>query len=190
MLIALIGKKRTGKDTFADYIVENYNFITNSFALPIKKACQIIFDFTDEQINTDLKEEIDPRWGISPRQSFQIIGTDVFRNYLPNNFEEFKHFRDEFWIKRLQIWYQNNKDKNVIVSDVRFINENKAIKELGGILIKIENKNINYIDNHESEKLIDDLPYDHIIHNDNTLNEYYKKIDKLMNKITKKRLDD
>ena len=183
MLIGLIGNKRVGKDTLADYLVKNYNFEKKSFGNPLKQACKIIFDFTDEQIDTDLKEIVDKRWGISPRQCFQILGTEIFREYLPNNINEFKNFKDDFWIIRFKIWYENNKNKNIIISDVRFLNESENLKKLGAKLIKIENINIKYIDNHKSETENKKLKYDYLIKNNSSINEYYKNIDKLMNKI-------
>lgn len=183
MLIGLIGNKRVGKDTFANYLVDNYNFEKKSFGEPLKEACKIIFDFTDEQIETDLKEKIDERWNISPRKVFQILGTEIFRDYLPNNINEFKNFKDEFWIIRFKKWYENNKDKNIIITDVRFINESENLKILGAKLIKINNLNIKYIDEHKSETENKEIKYDYLINNNSTIDEYYKNIDKLMNKI-------
>ena len=62
MIIGLCGKKRVGKDTFADYLVDNYNFDKYAFANPLKEACRIMFCFNDEQLYGDQKEDFDSNW--------------------------------------------------------------------------------------------------------------------------------
>ena len=59
MIIAVIGKKRSGKDTLANYLVKNYNFKKYGFGDPVKEICKLMFGFSQEQIDTDLKEEQD-----------------------------------------------------------------------------------------------------------------------------------
>ena len=58
MIIGILGQKRNGKDTCADYLVEHYNFTKVSFADPIKQILKIMFDFNDEQLYGDKKELI------------------------------------------------------------------------------------------------------------------------------------
>ena len=82
MIVGLIGKKGHGKDTFADYLVQHYDFVKLSFAEPLKKVCKELFLLTDEQLYDPMeKEKVDERWGKSPRQLMQIIGTDILRRY-------------------------------------------------------------------------------------------------------------
>ncbi len=183
-IIGLIGLKRSGKDTFADYIVEKYGYEKYSFAGPLKDACKIMFCLNDEQIDGNLKEVIDPRFGISPRHMFQFMGTEVMRELFPKISEKYT-VKESFWIHRFKIWYNDNKDKNIIVSDIRFQDEANAIKNLGGTLIKINNPRIQNIDNHKSEKDVDNLQYDYIINNDETIENYYNNIEKLMTSIVK-----
>lgn len=45
VLIGLTGKKRSGKDTTADYLVEKYGFSKMSFSTPLKDICKILFSF-------------------------------------------------------------------------------------------------------------------------------------------------
>lgn len=169
MLIGVIGNKRVGKTTFADYIVEKYGFITFAFADPIKEGAKIMFDLSEEQVNGNLKEVLDKRWGFTPRQFLQILGTDCCR----------EKFGKDVWIKRMKFWYEKNKTKNVVISDIRFPNEAEAVKEMGGILIKITNSNIiPKKDLHISEQLIDKINYDVLIENNGTITEYFGKIEK------------
>ena len=116
MIIGIFGKKGHGKDTIADYLVDNHNFYKLTYAEPIKKICKEIFLLSDEQlINHTLKEEIDPRWNKSPRHIMQLIGTDLFR----------KTFSEDIWVnilgekaKKLLV-----EGKNIVISDIRHTNE-------------------------------------------------------------------
>jgi hypothetical protein len=61
------------------------------------------------------------------RDALQLIGTDLFR----------KQFHDNTWVNATMSEYSEEYSYWVI-SDVRFPNEVKAIKERGGIIIKLE----------------------------------------------------
>ena len=56
MIIALNGKKGSGKDTMANYMCEKLGFVNYGFADPIKEVGRILFDFTDEQLDGCYKE--------------------------------------------------------------------------------------------------------------------------------------
>lgn len=177
MIIGLIGQARVGKTTFADYLVQLYGYNTVAFATPIKEAMRVAFDLNDEQIDGKLKEVEDKRWGVTPRQLYQKFGTDWARNLLGQ----------DVWIKRLKIELKKNTDRHTIVSDIRFPNEAKAVKDMGGILIKITKKGIEIKENsHISEKLIDKIDYDYIIENNYDIPRYYKDIDLLLDHIIRK----
>ena len=76
-LIGIIGSKQSGKDTAGTYLINEHGFTRYAFGDPVKKICQTLFDLSEEQLsNHILKEKIDPRWGISPREMFQRIGTE------------------------------------------------------------------------------------------------------------------
>ena len=173
MIIGLIGNKRVGKDTFADYLVEKYNFRKIAFADPIKNGVKILFDLSDEQLNGNLKEVIDKRWNRTPRQILQEIGTDYCR----------KNYGEDIWIKRMKYELSKSKDTNIVISDIRFPNEAEAVREMGGYLIKIIRNNIEISDKHISEQLIETISFNNSIKNDGTFQEYKNKIDKLISSI-------
>ena len=80
MLIAFLGKKSSGKDTVANFLIKNDDYIKYVFADPLKKGIQAFFNLSDDQLYDEkLKEIIDPRWGVSPRKLLQTIGTDIFQ---------------------------------------------------------------------------------------------------------------
>lgn len=177
MIIGVTGKKQSGKSLMANYL-KKYNFVELSFAEPIKEICKILFNFTDDQMNGQLKEIIDENWNVTPRKCMQFIGTELFRNQLNKLICD---IGEDIWMK---IVYQKIKKllgNNIIISDVRYQNEADMIKNCGGIIIKIQrNYDISDIsDIHSSEQ--NEIIFDHIIMNDKTQMEFYSEIEALMN---------
>lgn len=183
MIIGVLGKKRSGKDTFADYVIENSskNFTKYSFAVPVKEICKTAFLLTDEQVYGEHKEDIDDRWNVTPRLLMQVVGTDLFRELLPKIIPEFKEVSENLWVKHFQFWREQNPDKNVIIPDVRFQNEVDIIKEMGGITIQVESDRVVSSDGHSSENVKFDKITE-VIQNNDTLDEYYDTIKSVMKK--------
>jgi hypothetical protein len=177
-LIGLIGKRRSGKDTVAIYLHDNHEYEHKKFAQPMKDAIEILFNFKKDQLESSLKDEIDPIWNIEPRKIMQLMGTE-FLQYELNKI--IPNLGNNFAVKRL---FMNNTNNKIVISDVRFIHEVKAIKERGGILIKIVRESIfdKDIDNHISEQGVDDLEYDYLIINDGSIKDLYDKIEIIMQK--------
>ena len=96
MIIGISGKKRSGKDTVADFLIQEYGFIKYGFADPIKQIAKIIFGFNEEQLYGDKKEEIDKIWKIKPRifskNSELIMDSlffqNIFQKYLKMKIKE------------------------------------------------------------------------------------------------------
>ena len=86
---------------------------------------------------------------------------------------------DNVYINAFNLWYHNNKDKNIVICDVRFLNEAKMIKDNGGILIKIKRGNNETKDLYISEIEINQIQYDYLIDNDESIEELYKKIEEI-----------
>jgi hypothetical protein len=192
VLLAVLGRKRSGKDTFSDYIHEKYGFIKYAFADPLKKGIQSFFNLSNEQLYDEkLKETIDSRWGVSPRTLFQIIGTDIFQHSIKSFLPQLKGEPRTHWVLLFKEWYIELKKKDpntlVIISDARFLHELEEIKELGGVIIKIirPSSEINN-DLHQSENEIDKIPDNLInyeINNNSTLTNFYQNIDDIVSKL-------
>jgi hypothetical protein len=181
MLIGIIGKKRSGKDTSGDYLVNEKNFIKYSFANPIKRGVMELFGFTEDQVFGDAKDIIDPEWGITPRTVLQIMGTEVFQYDIPRYIPELQSIGRGFWVKRFKQWYQLNKSLNIVICDVRFQHEVDSILDMGGIVWRVERPNLLGGDEHASEKEMDLIKgVTTKIQNDGTLNDLYNKIDSLI----------
>ncbi len=188
-IIGLCGLKGSGKDTVADMLVQNDNYIKVAFADFIKNALKELFDWDDTSFEQSKKEEIDPYWGVTPRKMCQELGTEFLRVHcknmictkflLPNNIE----YEGSFHIKRLNKeickYIEHDKNINIIFSDIRFQDELDYVKSLGGIIVKINriSSNKNQFSEHVSEKNIDSLQnVDYKIDNDGTILELLKKV--------------
>ncbi len=182
MLIGLVAKKCSGKDCMGDYLVQNYNFIKTHFADPLKEGMRHIFNLNDEQLYGNHKEVIDPKWNKTPRELFQIFGTDIMRNIM----SPMLGLGNNIWVYRFQSWYECHKNNNIVISDCRFKSEAQSIKKLGGILIRIDRNNqMSHTDYHSSEQEVNDINVDYILENNGTKEEFYEKIKVLMEKLTK-----
>ena len=182
-LIGFLGKKHRGKDTCCNYIVDTYGYRSNSFAGPLKRGIKEWFGFTNDQLYTESKEEVDNNWGISPRETFQIIGTKLKNDIIP---ELLPDLNEGFWIKLFDIWYERNKDRDVVISDVRSQEEVDYIRSKGGIILKInrsecEEYEIVDSDMHETETCVDNIKnFTMEIDNNGTLEELHLKLDNIV----------
>jgi len=190
-IIGLTALKGAGKDTMADFLVSNNKFVKISFAQFMKDASKILFDWTDEHFEHDNKEIIDKYWGISPRQFLQNFGTEFLRGLSQLNSTSLCIYNSSilkgnfsFHIKRLNLHINKlykNKINNIVITDIRFQDEFDFIKQLGGIIVKI-NRDIssNEYSNHLSETFINDFKEDFIIYNNSSKEEFYKHIQEFL----------
>ncbi|MGO3746399.1 MAG: deoxynucleotide monophosphate kinase, partial [Alcaligenes aquatilis] len=86
LLIGLAAKARSGKDTVASLLLA-HNPLLAAYALadPVKMGCEVLFGLSPAQAWTDdsLKEVPIALWQRSPRQCFQLLGTDWMRQRDP-----------------------------------------------------------------------------------------------------------
>ena len=133
-LIGLTGKAGSGKDTAADYLVQNYGFIKYSFAGPLKEMLKVIGVDCD---NRDTKERKHPVFGVSPRRMAQTLGTEWMRECVSGS--GWLLLADQFI--KTQIELSNLEDvptvNGIVISDVRFENEARFLREKGGVLIHV-----------------------------------------------------
>lgn len=176
-IIGVAGKKYSGKDTVGNYLVKYHGYRKIAFADALKRICKLLFDFTDEQLNTDLKDSVEERWDKTPREILQFVGTELLRDMLGNFVPK---LGKSIWIDIVRRQIMNSADK-IVITDVRFENEMNLVHELGGIVFLVE-RDTNYSDSHVSEQNINILKEllnenDKIIHNNGTLDELYQQIE-------------
>jgi hypothetical protein len=139
MIIGFVGFIGSGKDTAADYLVNFHGFRRDSFANTLKDAVSAVFGWDRVLLEGRTKEarawreQIDPWWAerlnmpnLTPRWVLQYWGTEVCR----------QGFHDDIWIASVENKMRKTKD-NIVISDVRFPNEIKAIKNAGGKVVRV-----------------------------------------------------
>ena len=139
MIIGICGFIGSGKDTIADYLVNFHGFRRESFANSLKDAVAQVFGWDRTMLegrtkqSREWREQRDEWWSnrlgteITPRLMLQLWGTEVCR----------RGFHDDIWIASLENKLRNSKD-DIVISDCRFPNEIKSIKQAGGIIIWVK----------------------------------------------------
>ena len=100
---------------------------------------------------------------LTPRKLLQLIGTEGGRDLI----------HPDIWINALFSSY--TKDSKWIIPDTRFDNEAKAIKDKGGIIIKVE-RDVGITDTHASEKGISDKYVDIVIDNNGSMEDLVEEV--------------
>lgn len=187
-IILLSGPKRCGKDTLANYLLDNYNYEHLKITSKLKECIKLLFDLEDYDLE-EIKELTNPEWKTSPRKMMQFIGTEMFQYKIQ---ELLPNVGKKFWIKSLfnntliSKLTDTNEDYRIVISDLRFKHELEEIKNLNIPLVhlRIKKDDLNYKkDEHISENELYELKYDYEIDNNNDVFNYYYKIDNLMRKI-------
>lgn len=139
MIIGFVGLIGAGKDTAADYLVNTHGFRRDSFANTLKDAVAAVFGWDRTLLEgrtneaREWREQPDEWWSnrlgkkITPRWVLQYWGTEVCRH----------GFHDDIWIASLENKMRKTGD-NIVISDVRFPNEIKAIHNTGGKVIRVK----------------------------------------------------
>lgn len=180
MIIGLSGQAGSGKDTVADYLVAKHNFIQLSFAKVLKDGMSSLFGMTQQQLNDPKeKEQIDKRWGKTPRELMQWLGTDILR----------QHIRNDFFIIQVEDLIHKYKGKNIVISDARFPDECNMIWKLNGVIIKIIRPgHTGTKTKHISENL--KIKADFEINNNQDKLNLYHKVELLIKNIEAKSIDN
>lgn len=178
-VIGICGKKFNGKDTIADYLVENYGYTKISLGDALKRGLKEIFGFTNEQLWGNKKEEIDTYWKVTPREIMQYIGTDCLRIKIGT---DFPHIGNNLWIMALEKNIASLIEQgitNIVIPDLRFPNEEKIVKKFNGIIIRVVRPSIKMNDDHISENSFEEITCDYTLEN-NTLEQLHTDIDDLI----------
>lgn len=173
-IIAFAGRKQSGKTTCSEFILKYYNGAIEpfngariyNFADPLKRdICMNILGLTYEQCygeDIDKNKETDIVWDgrkLTAREVMQFVGTDIFRK-----------MKNDVWAGATIKKIQQEKPELAIIADCRFPNEVDAIKNAGGLIIKL-NRNPHNSD-HASETALDENNYpiknfDLVVYNEN-----------------------
>ena len=185
MLILLTGEAGSGKSTAA-YILYKYGFYEECFADPIKEfAISIGFEHEEVYGTQEQKLKINKFWGISGREFMQKFGSEVCRDYLPKVLSNMNFNGRNLWARAMEEKIITN--PLLVISDGRFKDEAKLVKDYGGIIIKLvrqtNTNNVNYnYKQHKSETGIQEIVPDFTINNDRSIEELEYQILNILKK--------
>jgi hypothetical protein len=178
-IIAICGAKRSGKDVLADHLVNKYGYQKLSFAEPLKKITQVLFNFSDEQLGDgDIKDDVDERWGIAPRKALQFFGTEVMQYKV----QELLPGIDRKFLARSLV-SKIHPEKYYVISDMRFYHEYEELAKMNALVIKVDRFPTRYTPDeyiHPSEIEYKSIPYNIHIMNDKDVDGLHKKLDKAL----------
>jgi hypothetical protein len=131
-IISISGFIGSGKDTAAEYLINNHNFTKLSFAGSLKDAIAVVFGWDRVLLEGETlesrqwREQIDPWWAarlnmphLTPRWILQYWGTEVCRH----------GFHKDIWVASLENKILKCKG-NIVITDARFANELSVVKKL------------------------------------------------------------
>lgn len=209
MIIGVCGFIGSGKDTIADYLTNFHGFRRESFANSLKDAVSKVFGWDRTMLegrtkqSREWRDQVDTWWAerlnmphLTPRWVLQYWGTEVCR----------ESFHDDIWIASLENKLRTSTD-DIVISDCRFPNEIKSIRNAGGIVIRVvrgpepewyehalaANKGPKHIGwalgkdkmskykIHESETAWVGTKFDHILDNNKTLDDLYEQVKVIIN---------
>lgn len=206
MIIGLSGYAKSGKDTVAEMIkdIQKPDWKIKKFSGKLKIIASLLTGipaekFEDQEFKqsylgpewsypVDIPNHGAEEWDMSVREFLQRLGTDAVRNGLHTN----------AWVNALMADYlEEDKVEKLgdyvsrvtpaskwIITDVRFPNEAQAIKDRGGVIVRIERPGIAPVNAHPSETALDNWDFDYKIANVSDLVSLRQTVEVVLNKIT------
>ncbi len=181
-LVGLGCTAQVGKDTAAEYLEKKYpgRIKRVGFADKLKEVCMLLFGLSHEQCYgpKEVKEAIDPRYGMSPREIMQKVGDGMRKIYA------------DIWVDTVFYTtipqYEEEGYDCFVISDVRYPNEGDKVHAEAGTLVKVlrDGAGVEVGANHSSETAMKNYTdFDFIIDNNGSFEEYFAKFDELMEEI-------
>lgn len=172
MLIAVSGRKRAGKDTFASRLIVAHGFVRVAFADPLRDFALALDPLIDTRRLSAVVDELgweDAKAIPEVRRTLQRIGTEAGRQVLG----------ESVWVD-LAMRKAAAAGANVVITDCRYPNEAEAIRAAGGIIVRVDRPGIDLTDAHPSEVAMDDWPFDARVVNNGTIQGLHDCADRIL----------
>ena len=165
IVIGVSGKKGSGKDTFFHMLEKNSKIPVYRLALA-------------DTLKNEIYERILKPDGLERQLLDNVETKENFRTLLQWWGTEYRRrmFQDEYWLVKLaeQIKQYDGQNVIVVVTDVRFQNEFKFLKEMNGLMVRIARPNTDACaDEHPSETALDnETNFDTFVDNNGSLEQF------------------
>lgn len=191
MIIGLTGKAQSGKDTACRIIRKILpQAERKAFADPLKESVCALFGLTRQELDAwklDSKVHVQFVSHVPGMQYPMLMNAPLTMRELLQRYGCEAHreiFGEDFWLEVAlpsREYYQN---KIVVVSDVRFDNEARHIRTLGGIVISISRPGmqLDVGGGHPSEADIDPIFVNYVVVNEGTVDDLEVKLNTLLRK--------
>lgn len=157
-------------DSMWDYYTLEYHE-EGDIKIPKFNSYEEAVDFIKTNFNIITQINFIPRiqhHQMTVREVLQLVGTDCMRDNLHQN----------VWVNSLFSDYL--KESKWLIPDTRFLNEAKAIRDRGGIVLRVNRDIASNTNTHPSETALDNYQFDYIINNNGTLEELIEEIYKFL----------
>lgn len=169
-LVGLIGKKRSGKDTLAATLVEEFGFQRFAFADPLKDAVSRlpipVYDTLTERPRYRCLKDVLSEHGWEGAKEIRAV-----RRLLQEYGVAIREIQEDFWVRAtLDRAVQHTHETGPsVITDVRFPNEADEVRDAGGMIVRIVRPGQDSTDTHASEVALDDYEEDVLVANDGSL---------------------
>ncbi len=185
ILFGLTGPPGCGKDAAADHLAEAHGFARVAFADPIRQAALILDPYIpgagrlSDVVHQYGWTTAKTRWP-EVRRILQLLGTELGRQL---------HGEDVWITKTFARIGVMPLDQSVVVTDCRFPNEAQAIREHGGLVVRINRSTTapDAVMDHASERESAGLLPDYVLPNHSSLDELHRRLDRLVARTLKRR---
>lgn len=173
--VALIGKARAGKDSVARILQEHAGYTRLAFADKLKEAALRVNPLvqTDPDFHSGGVERLADLvrdgggWEVAKE-------SDDVRRFLQNYGQTVREMDPKFWVRPVVTQILNGTAWNMpaVVTDVRYMNEVRALRDLGAVVVRVERQGAGLAGDaakHSSETELDDVQPDAVIRNSSNL---------------------
>ena len=202
-IIGLSGYARSGKDEAAKVLVEEFGFTRVAFADKLRDFLYplnpiVTIKHTNARLQVKTPDGIKRLMWDDDAPSTIPVGTTVYVQDVIDVYGWDKYKESEYGqeVRRLlqrlgteagretmwdSIWIDAAfaglpEDAKVVVTDARFENEAQAIEKRGGRLWRVKRAGVGPANAHPSETSLDNYPFDVVLFNDGSLEDYHSEI--------------
>lgn len=193
LVLALSGWRGSGKDTSADYLVNEYGFKKMSFAARLKDMVSKLYNVPREDLDSPTRKEM-------PLVNLPVIPTDRFTQTIHDMLrEELKSgywtpralcilegsikrsVHANYWIRAVAEEIINSSSGNYVISDMRYQSEADTLKILIPQIITVRiNRFESIATNDPSERDLDLYKFDYTLDNQGVKELLYDALDAII----------